>query len=260
LLSAGADQQAEALYREVLSEPPESPVVHEAKTMFALTLLKKGAFSELEGLVVSDRRGLNSERLLGDIYRSNAMWAEAADKYRTGLTVATQNGDVGLQALFRAELALVGGWTGVDDPTRWIVRSQMDEFEPWTRTALHLAQALYYVGRPESLFHEALAEAEALSKQFGMWDGLLDVLVVRAYNCAVSGDVESLFDISELLGDLLSERGGFEHWIQILAWWGGSDLKDSRVQWLGSTETARSNWLATVRVRRLQFDPHGGQT
>jgi hypothetical protein len=116
LLSIGRSAEAAEIYADVLAAPhTPAEVAAEARTMFALTLLKRGAFADLAELAVAGASGVSAPRLLGDVYRCNARWADSRAQYALGLAQAEAERDNGLAALFRAELALVDGWTRAAD-------------------------------------------------------------------------------------------------------------------------------------------------
>jgi hypothetical protein len=251
LLSSGHSAEATRIYSEVLASPhAPAEVAADARTMFALTLLKRSAFADLARLAASDPSAMASARLLGDVYRSNARWPESSDQYRLGLSQAEAEEDRGLAALFRAELALIEGWTAQADPRHW-ANLDADELEPWTRSMHLLARALYDATADPAGSVAFIEQTERVAADFEMNDVVLDALVVRAFVAAAHKQTKRLLDVQDSFIKAIGDQPEYLHWREVVGWWAGEPARPSAVQWLDGPEAARARWLRTLSTRQL---------
>lgn len=254
LLSIGRNAEASEIYSEVLaSHQTPAEVNAEARTMFALTLLKRGSFTDLARLATSDPSSVSAPRLLGDVYRSNARWSDSAAQYSLGLLHAESARDSGLAALFRAELALVEGWTGKIDPSHWS-NLEVEGLEPWSRSAHYLARALYHAAPNSIRPIDYIDKAEEIAIDFEMNDVLLDVSVVRALVAAMNEDTAGILRERERINDNIGSRSEYLYWSDVLGWWAGKPISEhvAGIQWLDGVKAARSRWTSTVNSRKLK--------
>lgn len=250
LLSGGRTEAATALYTEILASPlTPADVAAEARTMYALVLLKTSAFTDLARLATSGPAGTSQCRLLGDVYRSNARWDESAAQFAAGLRQAEAEAHVGLAALFRAELALIDGWTARADPARWADTGDGDHLEPWPRCMHLLAGALSAAADDPASCMRYIAATEQIAADLEMIDVTVDALVVRAFMAAVNNDLEQLSQARTEISRVAAERGEYLHWRDVVAWWSGADADGTDVQWLDGAAEARESWLRTVSAR-----------
>lgn len=184
LLSAGDLGQAESIYREILRDPVDGDLVAETKTMYAVILLIRGAFVDVEQYAHENADQVDNFRLLGDVYRWSAQWGRAHEQHRAGLTRAADRGDVGLANLFRAELALVDGWVGANNPHRWESDTE-DRNEAWVEISRLIADALYVCTRDRSSATRTLEVAQSISDSFGLHQSSSDVIIARAFIASV---------------------------------------------------------------------------
>jgi hypothetical protein len=253
LLSMGHSTEAADIYTEVLaSRSTPADISAEANTMFALTLLKRGSFTELSRLATSDPSSVAAPRLLGDVFRNNARWVEASEQYNAGLVRAEREHDAGLAALFRAELALVEGWTAKVDPVHWAISdSDIEHLEPWTRSTHYLARALYAIKPNSATPNGFIDDAEQVAVDFGMNDVLLDVCVTRAFLAATNRDTDQILKEREKIGAFIGERNEYRYLYDVVGWWGGdsSPENSSKIQWVDGLENTRKRWMRVVEAR-----------
>jgi hypothetical protein len=249
-LSSGDVARAESIYRDILAAPAPSPLVNDAKTMFSLILLKRGAFQELDRYARDHADEVNAYRLRGDVNRLNARWSYAEALYRAGLEAAEADGDVGLAALFRAELALVDGWTAQRDPSVWRTTEDLG-VGAWTEVSHLVARALYFASTDGRLAEEALALAAEVANNFGLSEGAADIVVARGFLAGVRGDTPAVAAAASELGRWVSSSGTYASWLQVLKLWSGVADFDDRVHWLDGTQVARSAWLRTLKTRAV---------
>ena len=254
LLSIGRIAEATEIYSEVVaSRQTPADVASEAKTMFALTLLKRGSFTDLARMATSDPSSVNSPRLLGDVYRSNARWSDSTAQYSSGLLRAESGRDSGLSALFRAELALVEGWTGKTDPSHW-ADLEVEELEPWSRSAHYLARALYNAELDSTYPNECIRKAEEIATDFEMNDVLLDIFMVRAMVAAMHDDTPGILRERDRILDNIGQRSEYLYRADVVGWWAGYSISycTAGIQWLDGVEAARSRWIGTLEARKLR--------
>ncbi len=258
LLSMGHHAAAESQYRAILGDPPDAPdLVSDVKTMYALLLLKRGAFFELTELVASES-SIDANRLLGDVYRSNANWSQAVHYYSAGLREAEKSVNLGLSELFRAELALIDGWIGTSDPARWL-KDEPNGLQPWTRAAQSLAMALFSADKDPARAQHFIAEAEDVASEFGFVEISLDALVARGFIAAVSSKDSELASTIQVFRDELDIREGYSHWLEVLDWWLGSPTGATATQWIEGSFTARLRWTDVVERRRASSEISSGR-
>jgi hypothetical protein len=245
-MSAGELPTAERIYREILADPEPGALGDEAFTMHALLFLKRGAFADLLNYVDAHRDRINEYRLRGDVFRFNAQWDAAAAEYARGLRQADADGDSGLAALFRAELALVDGWRGDVDPRRWVVDTGGDR-APWDEVATHIATALYLATRDRPAAIRRLDRAATAASQFGFEEAAADVLVARAFVNAISFDADELAHCRLLVDSFVQRSGTYASWREVIDIWGDASVDTDGVQWLSG---AHENWRATLSRRR----------
>ncbi|MCW2522892.1 MAG: hypothetical protein JWO63_1227, partial [Frankiales bacterium] len=188
--------------------------------------------------------------LLGDVYRCNALWLPARENYLLGLRRAEERKDSGLIQLFRSELALVDGWTGESDPAKWDV-PDLPRVGIWTEVSQLIAQALFASTRDEAQATRLLDGAEAIAENFGLHEGLSDVLIARGFLAALYGEDERLLAAAAALEERVDHSGTYASWLAVLQLWAGRDLDDrsTDVHWLGGPTAAAAGWTALLSRR-----------
>jgi hypothetical protein len=247
-LSAGRIDRAEDIYRTILQDPPRSPIVREARTMYALSMLRRGDFVALEDFARQNADELDIFRISGDVHRLNAHWDVARDLYRQGLARAEADRRIGLVHLFRAELALVDGWTGRHDPTQWTARTADDFVGAWSVVSGYIGQALFHVTTDVERARESLALADEVAATFGLREASADVVVARAFLAAVHGDAAELSRMSATLEEWTTSSGTYASWLQVVRLWEtGTPLSDGAVHWVAGAGEA---WRDTLSARQ----------
>ena len=256
LLNLDELRRAADAYAEVVSadDVPLDIAVH-AQTMFALVQLKRGRFRELVALVEDPESKADAHRLMGDVLRYNARWAEASVHYEHGLAASMGSGDLGLERLYRAELALVDGWTGRSDPAR---RKRPDDTgnSAWGAVTHLIAQALYEAGRDPHTARRLLDDADRAARGHGVHEAAADVAVARGFVAALHHDARELATAVGAVDEYTHAAGAHASWTAVLRWWAGQDPRMPSVDWLDGPEGARNAWVRTLDERRSRLrDP-----
>ncbi|KQV69504.1 hypothetical protein ASC64_06560 [Nocardioides sp. Root122] len=250
LLNAGEVRAAADAYSDIISDGvlPSDVAVH-VHTMFALVLLKTGRFQELVALAEHPDSRVDLHRVLGDVTRYHARWDEARSHYERGLADSMASGDLGLERLYRAELALVDGWTGRSDP-RLRKRPDDEDASAWGAVTHLVAQALFEAGREPVEAHRLLDEAAAAAGGYGVTEGRVDVAVARGFVAAVHDDGPGLERALRAVDDHVGDTGAHGFWVIVLRWWSQDDAMAESVDWISGNLAARDAWRATLERRR----------
>jgi len=249
LLSAGKILEAEELYLAILHDAPSSPLLADTKTMYALTLLKRGAFHDLDSFARDNAQEVNSSRLRGDIARFHGDWDEARALYARGLDEAVRRQDRGLEQLFRSELALVDGWSGDEDPERWFAPTDVVE-ETWSRVTRFIASGLFEGSRDLSRAIAALDSAAVNAETFGFHEGLADVTVARCFVLSLHGRHDAASQARRELEAYVETSGTYRSWLDVTDFWHAEPAAAApQTQWIGGAEAAAHRWHRTFLGR-----------
>jgi tetratricopeptide (TPR) repeat protein len=256
LRNTGEYHQAAEIYRHLLGGEFDSTARYWLCDHDFLVGRFARAVAELDAMVSTNAAEEGERlRLLGHIYRVNAQFDVAADRYRQAITVAQSEGLAAAEAKAQANIAQTACWTGerqvlADAAAR--ARQLLDLVPNHVELVKVIAaEAVSAVlGGDEVAAEDFVAAARRVADDIGYRGGhtLADLAVILQHSRAGESD-QGLSTLAELETRTRSS-GGNTYWVPIAATWlepvEGAVARGADLDWLDGAESTLRRWAAVV--------------